>query len=107
MFGLYPSEVLETSPEDFVELIDTYKLIRQEQAQLMFCIADYIVLKTAQTEDQSQAKSNWSRANEIRQLFTGEKSQTTNNLGGEELTIDQILELQRSGKTFKEYIQSI
>jgi len=105
-------EVLESNIQDYSTLIDNYKQIKQEEAQFWFSLADYIILKTAQTAEESDRKTIWKQADEIRNIFTGEKT-TNNELVDNAIQLDpmfitEFMTLKQSNPkiTYSEFVKS-
>lgn len=99
---------MNTDIDEFQLLIEENLKSKQEQALILLSIVDYYLLKSAQTENDSDRQKNWDNASEIRSALTGEKLiQTRNTLGGDEMTVEQIVAYQQSGLTFAEFIKNL
>jgi hypothetical protein len=97
---------LESDLEDFNFLLEESKKIKQEQAQLMFSVADYIVYKTAQVD----GDEFWLKANEIRRMFTEEKLGNVGTLANQQLDstllLQYMIERKETGIDYKAFLKS-
>jgi hypothetical protein len=105
-FHISPNLILEASIPEVQILTDVYTKNKQEQAELYFSIADYIVAKTSSYENESARNTAWEWANDVRRKYTGESTQNPNL--GQELTADQALQFlelrDQTGISFAEYV---
>jgi hypothetical protein len=105
-FHINPNLILEASVPETQILTNVYNQNRQEQAQLYFSVADYIIYKLSDYKDESAQSSGWKLANEIRQQFTGENLEDSSL--GQGLTAEQSLQYlelrDQSGISFEEYV---
>jgi hypothetical protein len=97
---------LESGLEEAQTIVESYNENNQEQAQLYFSVADYIVAKTSNYENESARNTAWDWANDVRRRYTGESTQNPNL--GQELTADQALQFlelkDQTGISFAEYV---
>ena len=56
------NEVLDSNVDELKLLAEEAQKIKQEQAQLYLSIVDYYILKSTQTENESDRESNWDKA---------------------------------------------
>jgi hypothetical protein len=91
-------------------LSQVYLESQQEEYQALFAIVDYYLLKSTQTEKESDRTDNWRKADEIRAILTGTNKSEKKLLGGKSLNEEQLLEFMKqkkeNGTTYAEFIRN-
>jgi flagellar biosynthesis/type III secretory pathway chaperone len=94
--------------DDVNILTESYIESQQEEYQALFAIVDYYLLKSTQTEKESDRADNWKKADEIRAILTGTNKTEKKLLGGKSLNEEQLLEFMKqkkeNGTTYAEFI---
>ena len=104
--NINPLHILDSSLDEFHSIAESYQEANQQEAILLFSVADYIIQKMSPAETAEKLQNNWDWADDLKAIFTGKNKPSTQSHGGELMSEEDLIKLAKSGLSLTEYLKT-